>query len=177
MITNSLSRRVFVLFFALSAPLTALGGASDAKMAAGHGHEHQHQHDKHPGHDRHSHQGMHKEAKHGDVDTSRVRQTKNFRIAYTSEVTPIPVNAMHSWKLKITTRHGNPVKGATVTVDGDMPAHGHGLPTQPEVTREIGEGVYLVEGMKFSMPGHWVMEFDIAANGKRDTAAFDLVLK
>lgn len=110
-------------------------------------------------------------------DMSTSRQTANFRVAYTSDAMPIPVNRFHTWRLKITTPQGEPVKGATISIDGDMPEHGHGLPTKPEVTREIADGVYVVEGLKFTMPGHWLMKFDIAANGKEDEAAFDLMLK
>ena len=125
----------------------------------------------------HKHATMRAEMKSGTVDTSTERQTKNFRVSYTSEAMPIPINTLHSWRLKIATPQGKPVEGAAITLTGDMPAHGHGLPTKPEVTRKIADGVYLVEGVKFSMPGHWVIQFHIAADGKEDTAAFDLVLK
>ena len=40
-----------------------------------------------------------------------------------------------------------------------MPEHGHGFPTVPEVTEYLGDGKYLVEGLKFSMPGWWVGQF------------------
>lgn len=139
------------------------------------------------GHGEHAHHGhasphagsghMHKQVKTSAIDTSTLRQTTNFRVAYASDAAPLPINTLHSWRLKVTTPQGKPVKGAAITVTGDMPAHGHGLPTEPEVTREIADGVYLVEGLKFNMPGHWVMQFNIEANGKRDTAAFDLVIR
>ena len=38
-------------------------------------------------------------------------------------------------------------------VDGDMPQHGHGLPTRPRVTRNLGNGDYQIEGVKFQMGG------------------------
>ena len=52
---------------------------------------------------------------------------------------------------------------AAITVDGDMPQHGHGLPTRPQVTKHLGNGDYLVEGMKFQMGGWWVVDFTIDA--------------
>jgi hypothetical protein len=58
-----------------------------------------------------------------------------------------------------------------------MPEHGHGMPTQPEVTQELSGGEYLVEGMKFSMPGWWVMKFHIKTIDKEDHATFNLLLK
>ncbi len=66
---------------------------------------------------------------------------------------------------------------AVITVHRDMSGHGHGLPTKPIVSPHRGNGKYLVEGMKFQMPGWWYVEFDIAAGGKQDTLRFDFVLK
>jgi hypothetical protein len=45
------------------------------------------------------------------------------------------------------------------------------------VTRSLGNGDYLVEGVKFHMPGWWVMDFEIQAGGKTDTVRFNLMLK
>ena len=42
-----------------------------------------------------------------------------------------------------------------------MPQHGHGLPTRPQVTRELADGTYLIEGMKFSMTGWWEIKLAI----------------
>jgi hypothetical protein len=112
----------------------------------------------------------------GDMDLSvtRLSHKKLFSVTYESLLDPLRINRIHSWKLTIKTADGEPVIGATVTVDGDMPEHGHGLPTQPEVSEEIGQGVYLVEGLKFSMPGWWVMDFHIRKNDQEDTVTFNV---
>ena len=70
-----------------------------------------------------------------------------------------------------------PLTDASIGVDGDMPQHGHGLPTRPQVTKHLGNGDYLVEGMKFQMGGWWVVDFTIEANGKQDTVRFNMILK
>ena len=72
---------------------------------------------------------------------------------------------------------GRPVADAEVEVEGDMPQHGHGLPTEPEVTDETTPGVYLVEGMKFSMTGWWTVSFEIESGEREDTVTFNLMLK
>jgi YtkA-like len=100
-----------------------------------------------------------------------------YRVSYRSDTTPIPINRMHTWTLHIETPDGRPVTDATVKATGDMPQHGHGLPTRPQVTRNLGNGDYLVEGMKFQMGGWWVMEFAVAAGGKNDVAKFNLMLQ
>ena len=58
-----------------------------------------------------------------------------------------------------------------------MPQHGHGLPTQPRITDDQGNGEYLVEGMKFQMPGWWTLSFHITADDQSDSVTFNLVLR
>lgn len=152
------SRYLYISVFVLIAPFGALGHDT-----------HKHGHSP-PGHGVKSADGV-------LASANPIQRTRNFRVSYFTDVTPVPINKLHSWKLRVKTPQGKPVTGATIRVDGDMPAHGLGLPTKPRVTREIDDGVYLIEGMKFNMPGQWIVEFDIAANGKRDAAAFSLVLK
>jgi len=68
---------------------------------------------------------------------------------------PIAINKLHAWEIKLTQPSGQPVTGARITIGGGMPQHHHGFPTQPRVTKELGDGRYLIEGMKFSMSGWW----------------------
>ena len=100
-----------------------------------------------------------------------------FKVTYTSEPEAIPIGPIISLKLKVLTAAGEPVKDAEITVDGGMPTHGHGLPTMPKVTRNLGDGNYLVEGVKFSMPGWWTMTFTIKSGDKTDSVTFNLQLK
>ena len=57
-----------------------------------------------------------------------------------------------------------------------MPRHGHGLPTQPRVTREIDAGVYALEGMKFSMTGWWELKLSIQGPSGADKVSFNTVV-
>jgi hypothetical protein len=92
------------------------------------------------------------------------------------DLDPLAVGPIHNWTVEITTADGTPVEHAQITIDGGMPQHGHGLPTKPQVTAELGEGRYLVEGMKFNMPGWWTIELDVDASAGHDTATFNLML-
>ena len=114
-----------------------------------------------------------------DLDTSTTHSTDNglFQVSYTPSNGSIPVNQMHQWTLHVETADGQPVEDATITLDGDMPQHGHELPTSPKVTKYLGNGDYLVEGLKFQMGGWWVMDFVITAEGQRDTVRFNMMLK
>ena len=114
-----------------------------------------------------------------DLDTSTTRSSDNglFKVSYTPASGTVPVNQMHQWTLHVETADGQPVENATITLDGDMPQHGHGLPTNPQVTEYLGNGDYLVEGLRFQMGGWWVMDFVITAQDQSDTVRFNMVLK
>jgi len=99
-----------------------------------------------------------------------------FNASYTSDAEAIAANKIMSWKLKVETADNKPVKDAVITVEGAMPEHGHGFPTQPKV-KNNNDGTYLVEGIKFSMTGWWTVTFSIKAGGKTDTVTFNLQLK
>ena len=71
---------------------------------------------------------------------------------------------------------GQPVDGATITVDGGMPEHSHGLPTRPVVKRYLGNGVYEIEGLRFSMGGWWEVKLAIETPGGSDRVTFNLSL-
>jgi hypothetical protein len=117
-------------------------------------------------------------APQGDLDTATTRLSDQglFEVTYNSSVSPIPINQIQTWTIHVETSDGQPVEQAEITVDGGMPQHGHGLPTQPQVTDNLGEGNFLVEGLKFQMPGWWEVTFHINANGKSDSITFNLVL-
>jgi hypothetical protein len=91
-------------------------------------------------------------------------------------VQPIRMGRMQTMRLQLSNGSGQPLDGATVTVDGGMPQHGHGLPTSPRVTRNAGGGVYEVEGMKFNMGGWWVVKFRIDSAAGTDSVVFNLDL-
>jgi len=112
-----------------------------------------------------------------DYSNTRVSEHDLFRVSYASSQDDVPVNTMHQWTLHVETLDGQPVEGASIIVDGDMPQHGHGLPTDPQVTKYLGEGDYLVEGMKFQMRGWWVIDFTISAADQTDAVHFNMMLK
>jgi hypothetical protein len=105
---------------------------------------------------------------------------KSARGVYQVELVPPAqapaINQMHSWTVKLATADGAPVQGAKFLVDGGMPQHGHGLPTQPRVTREMASGTYALDGMKFSMTGWWEMKLSIDGPQGADKVTFNTVV-
>jgi hypothetical protein len=113
-----------------------------------------------------------------DLDYSRTRVSEGGR--YRATIHPqgdsIPQGKLQRWTLHLETAAGTPVDSARMTVDGGMPQHGHGLPTKPQVTRVLGNGDHLVEGMKFNMGGWWVVKFGVDTAAGRDSVVFNLKL-
>ena len=99
-----------------------------------------------------------------------------YRVALVPPAQAPAINQLHSWQVKLAAPDGTPAHGATFAVDGGMPQHGHGLPTKPRVTRELADGTYQLDGMKFSMTGWWVVKLDIQGPQGADKVAFNTVV-
>jgi hypothetical protein len=89
---------------------------------------------------------------------------------------PLSVGRMHQVRLSIKDQDGKGIDDGLVYVDGGMPEHGHGLPTEPRVTRRLGNGAYLVDGVKFNMGGWWVLSFAVVSSAGNDTLRFNIDL-
>ena len=111
-----------------------------------------------------------------DLWLSRMSPGGAYLTTISPNVDPVSVGPLHTWTVELKTADGKPVDGASVAINGGMPQHGHGLPTAPQVTRNLGEGRYLVEGMKFNMPGWWTIEVEVGGPAGRDETVFNLVL-
>ena len=111
-----------------------------------------------------------------DIQTVKPSAHGPYRASVRPDTTPIPVRRMQRWTLHLDTIDGRPVDTATISMDGGMPQHGHGLPTMPRVTRALGNGDHLIEGVKFNMGGWWVVRFAITTTAGSDTVTFNLGL-
>ena len=113
-----------------------------------------------------------------DLDYSRTRASESgvYRATIKPQGDSIPQGKLHRWVLHVETASGAPVDACEIGVDGGMPQHGHGLPTKPRVTRNLGNGDHLVEGMKFNMGGWWVVKFRVASTAGTDSVVFNIKL-
>ncbi|HMQ57982.1 MAG TPA: FixH family protein [Rhizobiaceae bacterium] len=113
-----------------------------------------------------------------DLDLARTKVTANgaFSVSVAPEAGEATQGPLHNWVVTVKTPQGAAVDGATIAIDGGMPQHGHGLPTSPQMTKALGDGRYLVEGVRFNMGGWWEFKLVIDAGGVRDAVTFNLVL-
>jgi nitrogen fixation protein FixH len=104
-------------------------------------------------------QVLQRAGKHGNAD---------FKLEL--EPSPPAVGELFEVRTTVTDKQGKPVEGATFTLDATMPAHGHGMMTQP-VHSDLGGGVYLSKGMKLHMAGRWVFEVEASSPAGKDSAS------
>jgi hypothetical protein len=97
-----------------------------------------------------------------------------YQIALRPAVDPIPLGQLHDWILHVETLQGAVFTPSLLTIDGGMPQHKHGFVTDPRVTRELGKGDFLVEGVKFHMPGEWTINIRIVGPAGGDAASFKI---
>lgn len=111
-----------------------------------------------------------------DYSRTRLSARGRYRATIRPQGDSIPQGRLQRWTLHVETAAGAPVDSGDFSVDGGMPQHGHGLPTRPRVTRALGNGDHLVEGMKFNMGGWWVVRFGVNAEAGRDSVVFNVRL-
>ena len=89
---------------------------------------------------------------------------------------PLRPRLMQTVRVTVRDAEGRAIDGALISIDGGMPQHGHGLPTRPRVTRNLGDGVYEIDGVRFNMGGWWEFKVAIAGSRGADTVTFNLNL-
>jgi YtkA-like len=102
--------------------------------------------------------------------------SENGRLAgrFAPDSGAVQVGSFQTWTLQLRGSDGEAVSGAEIAIGGGMPAHGHGLPTQPRVTAELPGGRYRVEGVQLNMYGAWVFVFDVRTATLAERLRFDL---
>lgn len=115
-------------------------------------------------------------AQENDADQSWLTRSGYYRVSYTSQLDPLTINQIHDWIFHIEGADGVPIENATVSVTGGMPKHNHGLPTDPRMTQSLGNGDYVLQGMRFHMNGYWELTVTVEAGGRRDTVIIPLTI-
>ena len=96
------------------------------------------------------------------------RTESGWTIYVDTSINPLRINTMHSWQIRVIDSESKPVTMASVSIEGGMPEHDHGLPTRPKVTSEVSPGIYLLQGVRFHMPGRWEIKFTISREDQQE---------
>ena len=101
--------------------------------------------------------------------TSGATDGGTYLVEYETDPSPIPLSDDFTMRTRVTDQEGRWIEDATVVVNAEMPAHGHGMNTVPTTTYEA-DGWYRTEGMLFHMPGDWEIIIDVAGDGGVETS-------
>lgn len=99
-----------------------------------------------------------------------------YRLALSPREGRALIGEFQDWVIEVQDIDGAGQYPTRVFIDGGMPEHGHGLPTRPQVTEHLGDGRYLVEGMRFNMAGDWILQLAVEGPIGRDSAQLELEL-
>lgn len=102
---------------------------------------------------------------------------KGVLVEIYSELSPLTINQIHSWHVRLLDDEGIALTVDELTVNGGMPEHDHGLPTQPRVTSRLEDGDYLLEGVRFHMQGLWQLLIEFQRDGVADATTIDFTLQ
>jgi hypothetical protein len=104
----------------------------------------------------------------------RVSDQNRYTATIAAPAQPLKPRRMLALEVSVRDAAGRPVDGAKIDVDGGMPQHGHGLPTKPRVTRSLGDGKYVIEGLRFNMGGWWELHLSVSSATGADRVTFNL---
>jgi YtkA-like len=99
---------------------------------------------------------------------------RGLYVATLQPAEPLKKRKMLTIPVSIADAKGNAIAGATVTIDGGMPQHGHGLPTKPRVVETAN--AYAIEGMRFNMGGWWELKLTVTTPAGTDVVTFNVSL-
>lgn len=106
--------------------------------------------------------------------TATVLRAKGTHYAVTWTFAPPKVGELFAVDLTLTDLAGKPLAAPQVTVEATMPAHGHGMMTDPEL-KQVAPTLWHAEGWKLHMHGAWQFEVRVTSGGVKErlTAAYE----
>ncbi|MFP6683450.1 MAG: hypothetical protein VB934_02005 [Polyangiaceae bacterium] len=102
--------------------------------------------------------------------------TGRYRVAVRPARDDVVLGEIHEWIAQVERSDGSTPSTLYLDLDGGMPSHGHGFVTDPRVTRDLGDGSFLVEGVKFHMAGAWELYITVGDEQGRDRATVPITV-
>lgn len=90
---------------------------------------------------------------------------------------PIERNRSLTLTVEIRTAAKGPVEGASLALEGWMPADENAKVARPRAISELGRGFYRVEGLRFDSPGWWNVRLQVSVANMTDSLAFNFIVK
>ncbi len=97
-----------------------------------------------------------------DIKTEQMTKGETYKLSYVPKTSDkkVPLNDLFELEVTVLDKDGNPAKDKGLMVNSCMPDHNHCMFVKPEVEK-LGDGKFLVKGLKFHMQGHWEIYADV----------------
>lgn len=106
-------------------------------------------------------------------NVAQVSDDGAFYLMYSSDPDPIPFNEPFTlyWMVHDGTDHSLMFDDASLELAVNMPEHGHGMNTEPNIVMDEF-GTFAVEGFLFHMRGWWTITATGTRDGVTDSSTF-----
>jgi len=99
-----------------------------------------------------------------------------YKLHFSTDYNQIPIRQMHTWRVRVSDAQGEAFIPGNIAIDGGMPSHGHGLPSEPKFTHYLGDGELQLDGILFNMLGTWELRVTLIGPVGMDTAILSINL-
>ncbi len=100
-----------------------------------------------------------------------------FTIRIVSDPSALKIQRLEAIIVEIRRANGRPVNDANVAVAVRARDVERRMQTAPRITRNLGLGKYRVEGLRFTMHGSWLLEFEVTSQSQTDKTLLEVLLK
>ena len=100
-----------------------------------------------------------------------------YRLSYSTQYFPIPVETPHQWMLFILDSNRRPIENAVIEIHGYHPESRETLSRMTFISSHLGRGAYEVDNMYFHQPGEWELNIVITSGSKIDSVLIPLTIQ
>lgn len=101
----------------------------------------------------------------------------SYRLSYSTQYFPVPVETPHQWMLFILDSNRRPIENAVIEIHGYHPESRETLSRMTFISSHLGRGAYEVDNMYFHQPGEWELNIVITSGSKIDSVLIPLTIQ
>ncbi len=100
-----------------------------------------------------------------------------YRLSYSTQYFPVPVETPHQWMLFILNSSRRPIENAVIEIHGYHPESRETLSRMTFISSHLGRGAYEVDNMYFHQPGEWQLNIVITSGSTVDSVLIPLTIQ
>ncbi len=93
----------------------------------------------------------------------------SYRLSYSTQYFPVPVNIPHQWVIYILDSNRRPIENAVIEIHGYHPDSREVFPRMTFISSHLGRGAYQVDNMYFHQSGDWQLNIVVSSGSKIDS--------